>query len=370
MTLFLSKYRLAALPVATLDRLGLVARPRLPVAYVVERANWSIRWDGVYVCREIERIAPGTAEIVDRPYLLARRIVHFFSQYQWDAWGQVLPSSNRYVVTYYHGKPEDGPDTERLVERFLKSLPRICRVVTAASLIERRLLDWGVPREKLVRIPIPINLDLFKPIDESQRRAARARFGISDDHLVIGSFQKDGVGWATGNEPKRIKGPDVFLDAVARVARERRIFVLLTGPARGYVKQGLEKLGIPHAHDYVENYEMLPRCYAALDVYLNPSSEEGGPKGVLESMASGIPVVSTRVGMAPDLITSGETGFIVDPGDAAGLAHAILAIDTDAHLRARIIINARDAVKVCETERVGRAHWDMVVRPLLAEMGR
>lgn len=366
----LDKYRLASLPVAILDRLGLMPRPRVPVAYVVERANWATRWDGTYVCREIERIAPGTAEIVDRPHTLARRIVHFFSQYQWDVWGDALSASNRYVVTYYHGKREDDAETARMIDRFLRSLSRIARVVTAGSLIERRLVDWGVPREKLVRIPIPIDLNVFQPVDEARRRAARVHFRVPEDHLVIGSFQKDGIGWGEGNEPKHIKGPDVLLDTVAQVQRERRVFVLLTGPARGYVKRGLARLGVPYAHDFVENYEDLPRSYAALDVYLNPSSEEGGPKGVMESMASGIPVVSTQVGMAPDLIVSGETGFMCGPGDSAALARAILTIDGDVALRGRMIAKAREAVKVCDIGSVGRAHWEKIVRPLLAEPGR
>jgi glycosyltransferase involved in cell wall biosynthesis len=227
-----------------------------------------------------------------------------------------------------------------------------------------------VPREKLVRIPIPVDLDIFRPIGEAERYAARAHYGVPKGHLVIGSFQKDGVGWGKGEEPKLIKGPDVFLEVVARVACERPVFVLLTGPARGYVKRGLERLGVPYAHDFIEDYETLPRCYAALDVYLNSSAEEGGPKGIIESMASGIPVVSTRVGMAPDLIVSGQTGFLAEPGDPAALARAVLSIASDVDLRARMIPKAHEAVRICGTQAVGRAHWEKIVQPLLAELGR
>ena len=47
-----------ALPTAALDRLHLWPRPARPVAFVAERANWSTHWDGTYVCREVERLAP------------------------------------------------------------------------------------------------------------------------------------------------------------------------------------------------------------------------------------------------------------------------------------------------------------------------
>ena len=110
--------------------------------------------------------------------------------------------------------------------------------------------------------------------------------------MVIGSFQKDGKGWGEGNEPKLIKGPDV----------------LLTGPARGYVKTGLESLKIPCKHLYLQDYREIGKYYQALDAYLVTSREEGGPKGVLESMASGIPLISTRVGQAQDLVKQGING--------------------------------------------------------------
>lgn len=370
MSRFPDKYRLAALPLATLDRLGLAPRPRVPVAYVVERANWSIRWDGAYVAREIERIAPGTAEIVERVHRLARRAVHFFSQYQWEAWGSALAPSNRYAVTFYHGKPEDDPRMARHIEAFLRSLPRVDRVVTAASLIEERLLAWGVPRDKLVRIPIAVDLDVFRPAPAAARVRARQRFGVPEGHLAIGSFQKDGVGWGEGDEPKMIKGPDVLIETIAEVAKKRRVFVLLTGPARGYVKRGLDRLGIPYTHDFVDDYETLPERYAALDVYLNPSREEGGPKGIMESMATCVPIVSTRVGMAPDLIRHRETGFLAEPGDSESLARAILEIDGDPALCARITRAAGEAVAVCSAPVVGRAHWEKVVQPMLQAMGR
>jgi glycosyltransferase involved in cell wall biosynthesis len=228
------------------------------------------------------------------------------------------------------------------------------------------LLAWGVPREKLVRIPIAIDLDFFQPLPPERRREARARYRIPDDCLVIGSFQKDGKGWGEGNDPKLIKGPDILIDVIARVAKHRRAFVLLTGPARGYVKRGLERLGISYAHDYVENYLALPERFAALDIYVNPSRDEGGPKGVIEAMASGIPVVSTRVGMAPELIGANEAGRLVEVGDAVGLANAILEIDDDPEARSQMITRARKAVAPCHWLEVARRHYEDVYSPLIA----
>ncbi len=340
-------------------------RPALPpVAFVAENADWVIRRLGERICAEIERLDPGTAAVTTRPERLFGRIVHFGSQYMWVTWGAAMGASNRYVTSFFHGKPEDGPEVARHIDVFLASVPRLGKIVTGAGIIEKRLLDWGVPRDKLVRIPIGVDTERFAPPDAARRQTARAAFGIGEGQVVIGSFQKDGVGWGDGDEPKLIKGPDVFLAVVDRLRRDMPVYVLLTGPARGYVKRGLERLGVPYAHRYVEDQEELVRFYHALDLYLVTSREEGGPMALMESMASGVPVVSTAVGMAPDLIEPGVSGGLVESEDVEGLCAASRAIleapDGGAALRAA----AREAVAVCDWRIVGRDHLEKVYRPL------
>src|SRR5207302_1866793 len=86
----------------------------------------------------------------------------------------------------------------------------------------------------------------FRPRDPESRVAARRELGLPESAFVVGSFQKDGVGWGDGLQPKLIKGPDVLLDVAERLRREvPELVVLLTGPARGYVEAGLERLGVP-----------------------------------------------------------------------------------------------------------------------------
>src|SRR5204862_205248 len=169
---------------------------------------------------------------------------------------------------------------------------------------------------------------LFTPQTPATRAEARAALGLPADAFVVGSFQKDCVGWAEGTEPKLIKGPDVLLEAM-RLLHERRpeLHLLLSGPARGYVRAGLERLGIPYVHRRIERYEEIARVYAALDAYVVPSRQEGGPKGVLEAMAAGVPVVSTRVGQAKELILDGENGRLVDVDAAEALAERLATID-------------------------------------------
>ena len=155
----------------------------------------------------------------------------------------------------------------------------------------------------------------------------RDQLGIPRSAFVIGSFQKDGVGWGDGLEPKLIKGPDVFLAALRMLKKNvPELYVLLSGPARGYVKQGLDELQIPYKHVYLKSYPDVAKLFWALDLYLAASRQEGGPKSILESMASGVPIVSTKAGQAMDLIQHGENGWLVDVEDVDALSACMLEI--------------------------------------------
>jgi glycosyltransferase involved in cell wall biosynthesis len=345
---------------------GLYQGKGTPVNFVIENADWAIRWVGEHVRDEIELLAPGTISITTEPQRLTHRIVHFGSQYMWVAWGRHMSRSNRYVASFFHGKHEDGPEVSRHIDQFLRSMPRLGTIITGASLIEQRLLVWGVPRERLVRIPIGVDTKLFRPATPEQKQYARAKLGIPDNAVVIGSFQKDGVGWGDAMEPKLIKGPDIFLMAIKRLVSEVPVVVMLTGPSRGFVKQGLDRLGVPFVHRYVKSHVELVECYHALDLYFVTSREEGGPMGLMESMASGVPVVSTAVGMAPDLIMDGITGGLTESENVDGIVEKalhILALSENAQDKLRN--QALNAVKICDWSVVGRRHLEEVYLPMI-----
>ncbi|MGE3149113.1 MAG: glycosyltransferase family 4 protein [Pseudorhodoplanes sp.] len=344
---------------------GLGLMPRRPaVGIVIERADWAIRWWGTFIAEEANRIAPDTAWVTTDPSELTSGIVEFGSQYQWTAWSRYLSPKCRFVSTFFHGKPEDGPDVERHIEQFLASAPRLDRIVASASIVRDRLIGWGVPAKKIAHIPIGCETNRFVAPDAAERQAARERFGIQPHEIVVGSFQKDGEGWGAGDAPKLIKGPDVFLAAVEKLARELPVFVLLSGPARGYVRRRLERLGIRHAHDFAPDRDALAKLYHPLDLYLVTSREEGGPMALMESMSSGVPVVSTRVGMAPDLIADGVSGRLVDVGDVDAIAAAAKDILFLPDRAAALKTAARRSVMAADWAVVARRHVEEVWRPM------
>lgn len=310
---------------------------------VNDRSGWVIDWEA----RELEAIAArlGIRTAAPRWLRYSRRQAMFFASQFYllsDAWFQ-LP--HRVGVAYFHGRPGSGePEFDQLFEQLQRRHEQIDRVQVSHSEMEQVVLSSGIAPGKVFRIPIGVHGDFFRPPTAEARAAARRELGIPPAAVVAGSFQKDGTGWGEGHAPKRIKGPDVFLEAM-RILRDDvpALHVLLSGPARGFVKRGLDELGIPYTHRQVAHYPDIRGLYDALDVYVVASRQEGGPKAVLEAMASGVPLVTTRVGQAMDLVQHGRNGWMVDVEDAEGLAQGAARVIGDDAARATVIAGG------CET---------------------
>jgi glycosyltransferase involved in cell wall biosynthesis len=192
-----------------------------------------------------------------------------------------------------------------------------------------------VPASKIVTLPEGVNLSVFMPPQPHERAEVRRELGIPADAFVVGSFQKDGDGMKDGATPKMIKGPDVLVDVLTALHARGPVHALLPGPARGYVTRRLTEAGVPFTAPGFVPRASLPRLYHALDVYLSPSRDEGGPAGVLESMASGVPVVSTRSGMPADILEDGVNGGLVEVDDVTGLVERMASLMNDVSARRR-----------------------------------
>jgi glycosyltransferase involved in cell wall biosynthesis len=250
-------------------------------------------------------------------------------------------------AAWFHGLPGQGNAVfDRRFEQMKKMHHRIARIQVSNSAFRTIALESGIAPEKVFLIPIGINLDLFSPQTSETKAQARAVFHIPEDAAVVGSFQKDGEGWSDGLQPKYIKGPDILVKVLQQVqAQVPGLYVLLSGPARGYVKQGLEKAGIPYRHVYLKNYRDIGRLYQCLDACLVTSREEGGPKAVLESMAGGVPLVTTRVGQAVDLVKHGQNAFMTAVEDVDALTHWTVYVLTNRERLDAVIKYARETAE-------------------------
>lgn len=270
-----------------------------------------------------------------------------------------LDSSHRLGLSYFHGRPGTAghPEFDHVYATLRRHAGRIDRVQVTHGEMHELVVDAGVDPAKVFRIPIGVDLERFPLADEHARADARVALGIPAAAFVVGSFVKDGIGMADGAEPKLVKGPDVLVAALERAHGSMpELFVLLTGPARGYVRRELERLGIPHRHLLLSSRDELASAYHALDVYLVASRQEGGPKAALESMATGVPLVSTRVGQVTELARDGENALLAEPEDGDALADAVTRLYGDEALRARLAGAGRPTAESYADERLD-ARW-------------
>jgi glycosyltransferase involved in cell wall biosynthesis len=181
-----------------------------------------------------------------------------------------------------------------------------------------------------------VDLDAFAP-----RTISRQAFGISGEAFVAGFFGARGSDLDAGR-----KGMDVLLAVFRRVAAAiPSLHAVFVGPGWESFASELRATG---AHASVFGFVPHSRVsgmYSLLDVYLVTARVEGGPMTVLESLACGTPVVSTRVGLVPDVVIDGVNGFTAEVGDVDALAGALLRTATDVELRKALKSRARASVE-------------------------
>lgn len=276
---------------------------------------------------------------------------------------------NRLGFAYFHGRPGTPgmPEFDTCFETLRRRHAEIDRVQVTSSAMESLILETGIAPEKLHRIPIGIDTDAFRPRTAQSRADARRALGLPESAFVVGSFQKDGVGWGEGLEPKLIKGPDVLL-AVAERMRERvpETMFLLTGPSRGYVRAGLERLGVPHQHVLLPSIDAVSQAYEAIDTCLVTSRDEGGPRAVLESMATEVPLVTTRVGQALDLVRHAENGWIVDVEDVDGLVEWTAHVAEAPASELAVVLGAGRATAAANAYEALRPRWGALLHGFVA----
>lgn len=329
---------------------------------VGDGVGWSVDEDAEHLAATARRLGYEVGPSGWAPFVGGQVVFHA-SQFEafTPRW---LASSQRLGVAYLHGRPgtPGAPEFDRCFEALRSRPGRFARVQVTHGEMHDIVLTAGVEPGRVFRIPIGIDLEHFPLGDREARRRAREELGLPASAFVAGSFQKDGVGWREGLEPKLVKGPDTLVAALGRLRElAPELVVLLAGPARGFVRRELERRGIPYRHILARSRGDLARAYQALDVYLVTSRQEGGPKAVLEAMASGVPLVSTRVGQAQELVEPGVNGALVEVDDAEGVAGWASHIRDDGAVREALRVAGRTTAESLAHERLDMT-WDELLR--------
>ncbi len=333
----------------------------LKVILIVEEGNWVIYWISSEIINNLKKLKLIKADI-GYSFLAKKKIIHFGSINCLIKSNKIikLRKSNKHVLTWFHIVPSD----KRL--KFIPYLNKKIDILHTSSFITKnKLIEAGFNKDKIEVVPLGVDLSIFKSYNKKRKSQLRKKFNLPKDKIIIGSFQKDGVGWGEGLEPKLIKGPDIFCEVVKKIKKKFDIHIFLTGPARGYVKKKLEKYKIPYTHIYLENYKEMADCYNVLDLYIIASRVEGGPLSLLECMATGIPIVTTKVGMALYLIENEINGFMSDIDDIDQLFLNSIKILKNFDLRKKIINNGFKTIKKYSWQNVAKQYYFKIYKKLL-----
>lgn len=299
-------------------------RPYSRIFLVSDSDHWVVSWEMKAVGHVAKKLGKQLAPSSLLPFM-DRQCVFLGSHFDLLLNKKWFHTSCRLATAYFHGRPGTGNrEFDICFENLQRHKEQICRIQVSHTEMRDIVLLSGIDSNKVHLIPIGINPSYFTEQTPELRFSAREKFDIPQQAFIIGSFQKDGMGWGEGMEPKLIKGPDIFIETLSQLKPKiPNLFVLLSGPARGYVKSELDKLNIPYKHCFLRDYKRIRELYHCLDLYVVASREEGGPKSILESMACGIPLVTTRVGQAMDIVRHGENGWMVEIDDVRGLVASV-----------------------------------------------
>jgi glycogen(starch) synthase len=243
---------------------------------------------------------------------------------------------------------------QRAVLRCARAADRV--IATDRALESVVLKHLRVPADRVRVVPNAIDLaDCDRMATTGDGSTLRAEHGIAEDEPVLVS-----VGRLEEN-----KGFQVLAEALGTLADARWCWVLVgRGPFRGRLEQIVKERGLEGRVLFAGRVDdrVLHAWYEAATLFVHPTLYEGSSLVTLEAMGHRRAVVGTTAGGLPDKIRHGVTGWLVEPGDAQGLAHAIREALADP---ARLSAMGREGRRIVESTFA----WPAVAKRLLAVCG-
>ncbi len=241
------------------------------------------------------------------------------------------------VLSSYHDEIVTEGRLMRLLDRVMM---RWTDGIVCCSKAVQRSIDSRIGRTARQCSVIPFGIDprRFEP---DAPALIRQELGLHEQRLVIGTVCRL-------VEPK--KGISVLLQALGRLRTRHsgllwQVLIVGDGPARGMLEALRDDLGLSSSVVFAGARRDVSRVLPLLDVFVLPSLYEGFGIALLEAMAAGKPVIASNVGGIPEFVNPGETGILVEPGNADVLAEAIEQVLTNRDRAKRMGANARAMIR-------------------------
>jgi sugar transferase (PEP-CTERM/EpsH1 system associated) len=247
--------------------------------------------------------------------LLRRQRPHVLQTHSWGTLCEGLVAGRMaripVIIHLEHGTLQTRKYQIR-VQRF--AWPRADRLLAVCSRLADRMSDtMNVPRSSIHTIRNGVDVNRF---GGQRRNEARLRLGLPADSLVVG----------TTGRLTDVKDHQNLLEAVRLLAASHprlRCLIAGDGPLKPALESSIQALGLQAVVKLLGHRQDVEMVLAALDIFVLSSQSEGLPMAILEAMASGLPIVSTRVGGIDEVVADGKTGLLVEPRSPDALMGAI-----------------------------------------------
>jgi UDP-glucose:(heptosyl)LPS alpha-1,3-glucosyltransferase len=194
------------------------------------------------------------------------------------------------------------------------------KIIAISKMVKSDIMEYyGVREDKIAVILNCVDLERFHPKNrEAYRQVKRKALGIDDRALIL---------LFAGNN-YRLKGLEPLLRALTLLCQwfpDKNLRLLIAGRGRaGRYARLARRLGVSGNAVFLGSVGDMEQYYGASDIYVHPTFYDPCSLTVLEALASGLPVITTRFNGAADAIASGEGGTVIDdPRDIKDLAQAI-----------------------------------------------
>jgi len=194
-------------------------------------------------------------------------------------------------------------------------------VVSLSSATSRNLVADGFEDARVRFIPNGVDTDRFRP-----------RSATDDPSHAPNGWPQGSPVVVTVGRLVPAKGLDVLLNAwssVVEAAPGAHLMIVGDGPLRADLEAAARTLGLADAVTFLGARPDVPELLRRSDVYVSSSRTEGMSNALLEGLASGLPLIATRVGGAEDIVDDRVNGVLVPDGDAPALASALTELTTD-----------------------------------------
>ena len=196
-------------------------------------------------------------------------------------------------------------------------------------------LGLGVNAALLSHDPNGVDCAVFAPRERPRGEASlRARLGLPEDTPMLGFIGR--------LSPE--KGPELFvrsmLPLLARLPQAHAVMAG-DGPMGPAIRRQIAQLRLGRKIHLLGLQQDMPKLYSELDLVVSSSHSEAMPLNLMEAMASGLPVVATRVGGVPDIVEHGHGGWLVAPNNCEDLGARCTELLGDGEMRARFGESAR-----------------------------